>query len=147
VTFYSELNTTTDAQANPLFAPEGRRITLSGGRLTEEIWNSLATPFANTFNASPNTNRLMADAIFPEPGVPFLRYYAFVGNDPAKPDLLLQTPLSATDMARVVKIAVAYDSRPSKRAGQSNRIDTTYEDEVFVRTADPTDPDHSPQCE
>ena len=50
-------------------------------------------------------------------------------------------------MARVVKIEVAFDSRPTKRASQSNRIDTSFESEVFVRTADPTDPEHSPQCE
>ena len=89
----------------------------------------------------------MADAIFAQPGTPFFRYYAFVGNDPAKPELLLQTPLSATDMARAVKIEVAFDSRPSKRAAQPNRIDTSFENEIFVRTADPTDPEHSPQCE
>ena len=147
LTFYTELSSTSDPQGNPLFVPEGRRISLAGGILREEVWNALATPYANTFGGPPNVNRVMADAIFPQPGRPFFRYYAFVGNDPAKAELELQTPLSATDMARTVKIEVAYDSRPSKRAGQSNRIDSSYENEVFVRTADPTDPEHSPQCE
>jgi prepilin-type N-terminal cleavage/methylation domain-containing protein len=147
MTFYSEMNGTTDASGSPLFAPEGRRLTLSSGRLTEEIWNTLASPFANTFAAAPNTNRVMADAISPTSGVPLFRYYAFVGNDPAKAELLLTTPLSATDRARVVKIAVAFDSRPTKLGSQANRIDTSFESEVFVRTADPSDPEHSPQCE
>ena len=147
ITFYSELASTKDGTGLPLFAPEGRRITLAGGRLTEEIWNALATPYANTFNAAPNTSRVVADAVYAQPATPFFRYYAFVGNDPAKPELMLQTPLSATDMARTVKVKVAFDSRPGKRAAQSNRIDTSFESEVFVRTADPTDPEHSPSCE
>lgn len=147
LTFYSELNTTSDAQGNPLFAPEGRRISLAGGTLREEVWSPLANPFANTFSGPPSVNRVMADAIFPQAGRPLFRYYAFIGNDPAKAELLLQTPLSAADKARTVKIEVAYDSRPSKQAGQANRIDSSFENEVFVRTADPTDPEHSPQCE
>jgi prepilin-type N-terminal cleavage/methylation domain-containing protein len=146
MTLYTEMNYTADAQGSPLFAPEGRRLTLTSGKLTEEVWNTLASPFANTFSAAPNTNRVMADGISTTAGVPLFRYYAFVGNDPAKAELLLQTPLSAADMARVVKIAVAFDSRPTKLAGQTNRIDTSFESEVFVRTADPTDPDRSPQC-
>ena len=35
--------------AIPVFAPEGRRITFAAGKITEEIWNTLASPFANTF--------------------------------------------------------------------------------------------------
>jgi prepilin-type N-terminal cleavage/methylation domain-containing protein len=148
MTFYTELNTTTDASGNPLFAPEGRRLTLSSGKLTEEIWNTLsAPPFANTFSALPDTNRVIATALSNTAGVPLFRYYAFVGNDPAKAELLLQTPLSATDRARVVKISIVFDSRPTKLDAQVNRIDTSFESEIFVRTADPTDPEHSPQCE
>lgn len=147
MTFYTELASTTDASGNPLFAPEGRRISLSAGQLSEEVWDTLATPYGNTFSSPANANRVMSPAIFPQSGRPFFRYYGFIGNDPALAELLLQTPLSATDMARVVKIEVAFDSRPTKRAGQSNRIDTGFEAEVFVRTADPSDPEHSPQCE
>jgi prepilin-type N-terminal cleavage/methylation domain-containing protein len=147
ITFYSEIGSTADAQGNPLFAPEGRRIILAGGVLKEEVWNTLASPLANTFAAAPTFGRVLADAIFQSGGTPLFRYYGFVGNDPALPDLLLTTPLSATDMARVVKIEVTFDSRPGKRAGQVNRFDTTFQNQVFVRTADPTDPEHSPQCE
>jgi hypothetical protein len=50
-------------------------------------------------------------------------------------------------MARVVKISIVLDSRPTKLDAQANRIDTSFESEIFVRTADPTDPEHSPQCE
>ena len=147
MTFYTELTSTIDASGNPLFAPEGRRIQLASGKLTEEVWTSLATPFGNTFTAPPNQSRVMSDAIFPQEGKPLFRYYGFIGNDPARAELELMPPLSAADMARVVKIELAFDSRPTKRAGQSNRIDTNFENEIFVRTADPTDPEHSPQCE
>jgi len=147
MTFYSELISSVDASGNPLFAPEGRRISLSGGNLTEEVWSTLGSPFASTFATPPSFTRVMSPAIFPQSGREFLRYYGFIGNDPALAELRLDTPLSAADMARVVKIEVAFDSRPTKRAAQSNRIDTGFVVEVFVRTADPTDPENSPQCE
>ena len=141
MTFYTELGGET-------FAPEGRRITLDGtGKLTEETWSALASPFANTFGVAPTTTRVIATELAPQPGVPFFRYYTFVGLNPAKPTLQLQTPLSAADMARVVKVTASFDSRPSKRSTTQNRLDTSLENEVFVRTADPTDPEHSPQCE
>ena len=46
----------------------------------------------------------------------------------------------------MVKIAVSFDARPGRRRAAKNRTDTTFEGDVFVRTADPTDPEHSPQC-
>ena len=46
-----------------------------------------------------------------------------------------------------MKIEVAFDSRPANLAAQSNRIDTSFRNDVFVRTADPTDPEHSPLCD
>ena len=147
LSFYTELNSTIDVYGNPLFGPEARRITLSGGVLREEVWNSLLSPYASTFNTPANVNRVMAQAIEEQPGRPFFRYFAFVGNDPAKPELELPAPLSDADKARTVKVEVAYDSRPAKRGAQSNRFDTAYENEVFVRTADPTDPEHSPSCD
>ncbi len=146
-----------------VFTPEGRRLRFTNGNtLQESLWTTLSNPPANTFATAPtrNTNLIvgMARAAEDEPAaqngegravgdpVPIFRYYAFLGNDPATPALLLQTPLSATDRARVVKIAISFDARPTRRAGAKNRVDTTFEGDIFVRTADPTDPEHSPQC-
>jgi prepilin-type N-terminal cleavage/methylation domain-containing protein len=145
LTFYTELSA---AQPNgiPNFAPEGRRISFTSNKVVEEVWNSLASPFANTFNAAPSFTRVLADDIYPHAGRPFFRYFTFI-NNPATPDLELVPPISAADKARIVKIDVTFDSRPSSLNAQSNRIDTSLQSEVFVRTADPTDPEHSPLCD
>jgi prepilin-type N-terminal cleavage/methylation domain-containing protein len=140
VSFYSELGDET-------FRPEGRMITLSGGAITERVWNTLANPFANTFAQPSSRTRRLVDDVATSPGVPLFRYYAFEGNNPARPELLLQAPLSATDRARVVKMTVAFESRPGKRVNKADNSDTAFENDVYVRTADPTDPDHSPACD
>jgi len=167
VRFFSELG---DEARN---AEEARRIrfvsdnatnTLAPGNLQETVWPTILNPPVNTFAGTPadmrNLNLIagMARALEDEPPaangegravgapVPVFRYYAFLGNDPATPALLLQTPLSDVDKARVVKISISFDARPTRRRGTKNRFDTTFEGDVYVRTADPTDPEHSPQC-
>lgn len=145
VSFFTELSAA-PANGNPVFAPEGRRFSLASDRITEEVWNTLASPFANTFSGAPSTTRAVADGIFLQGTRPFLKYFTFI-NNPATPDLELVPPLSAADKARVVKIEIAFDSRPSELVAQSNRIDTSFQNDVFIRTADPTDPDHSPLCD
>lgn len=148
VTFYAELGDET-------FQPEIRRITfLSNGSIREEVWTSQtsATPLGFTFPgypASPVRTRIVTSGIVHTNSggvdVPYFRYYAFVGTDPATPALLLTTPLVQSDAARTVRIVVTYDSRPA-RTVQDRAVDTTFANDVYVRTADPTDPTRSPQC-
>jgi prepilin-type N-terminal cleavage/methylation domain-containing protein len=149
------------------FTPEARRLrfvengTTGRGDILEDVWTTLSDPPENTYNGAPTRTRLvmgeMARAMEDQAQesravgdpVPVFRYYGFVGSDPARPDDLLQTPLSATDKARVVRIAVAFDSQPGRPTGglqAREELDTTYENDIYVRTADPTDPLHSPQC-
>ena len=163
--FYSELGGET-------FAPEARRLRFDdpdgdgNGDLNETVWNTLASPPADTYATPPTTTRnvlkgmmrSLEDEAPADNGegraigdpVPVFRYYTFLGNNPATPALRLQTPLSVADRARVVRIAIAFDSLPSRRqgapTGTRSRVDTRFENDVFVRTADPTDPEHSPQC-
>jgi hypothetical protein len=89
---------------------------------------------------------VLVEGVYQQGSRPLFRYFTFI-NNPARPDLELIPPLDSDDMARVVKIEVAFDARPTKRTGQTNRVDSSFEDEVFVRTADPTDPEHSPLCD
>jgi prepilin-type N-terminal cleavage/methylation domain-containing protein len=145
LSFFTELSA---AQANgsPVFSPEGRRISLASNKVTEEVWNTLSNPFTNTFTVPPSSTRVLAEDIYPHAGRPFFRYFTFI-NNPATPDLELVPPISAADKARIVKIEITFDSRPTNLKLQSNRIDTSFQSEVFVRTADPTDPEHSPLCD
>jgi type II secretory pathway pseudopilin PulG len=146
VTYYSELGGET-------YQPEIRQLSYSAGTVTEKVWNSTGTAPNFTFPGYPNTpsvNRQLVTKIAQAPNgsgsLPFFRYYTYLGNDPATPAQLLTTPLSTADEARVVRMVIAFDARPSKRGSTQNREDSTFENEVFVRTSDPTDPDHSPQC-
>ena len=160
----TEMDVIGAAASDDVFDPERRSIRLetetvgseSRVRLNEYVWNNYASTGAHDRKTTliDYVGRALEDEPAAANGegravgapVPILRYYAFLGNDPATPALLLQTPLSATDRARVVKIAVSFDARPGRRRTTKNRTDTTFEGDIFVRTADPTDPEHSPQC-
>lgn len=142
ITFYADL-------ANTTFVPQQRDLQYANGALTERSYAGTATggapPF--TFSRTPARTRVVLDKLQlrQERGadVPFFRYYSFDGNDPIRPSRLLATPLSATDAARVVQVSVSFAALPSRIGGTTAEPFTA---NVYVRTADPTDPDHSPLC-
>jgi type II secretory pathway pseudopilin PulG len=143
ITFYGDL-------ANSTFTPEQRDLTYSGGTLTERVYPGTPTgaqpPF--TFARTPSRtrvvlNRMQLQRTARGVDVPFFRFYSFDGNDPIRPSRLLTTPLSANDAQRVVQVSVSYAALPSRGAGT---IPEPFTANVYVRTADPTDPDHSPLC-
>lgn len=82
---------------------------------------------------------------------PLFDYYRF-SSAPVKPDDRLQPPLDLDDaddddeLERVVRIVASFDARPTRGPRTREAIDTRFETDIFVRTADPTDPDHSPSC-
>lgn len=144
VTFYADL-------ANTTFVPQRRDLSFVSGTLTERGYTGTASagPPPFTFASTPSRTRVIADKLqlTTKAGVnvPFFRYYMFDGNDPIRPSKLLATPLSASDAARVVQITVSYAARPS-RLGASASSAEAFTANVYIRTADPTDPDHSPLC-
>jgi hypothetical protein len=73
-----------------------------------------------------------------------LRYYPFDGINTIRPARLLASQLIAADAQRVVQVTVAFQALPSR--GGSGTTGEPFTANVFVRTADPTDPDHSPLC-
>jgi len=77
--------------------------------------------------------------------IPFLRYYAYNTAVPPRPSLLLPTPLSATDAARVARIEVAFKTMPPGRAPLVVS-GSTLQNEIYVRVADPNDPAPTPTC-
>lgn len=139
VVFYADLE-------NRAFVPEQRELSYANGSITERAWRGTQTgsqpPF--TFDRTPWRTRVVLDHVQPQGSAPFLRYYMFDGSDPIRPSRLLSTPLSASDAARVVLITVAYGSLASR--GGSATTAEPFTANVYVRTADPTDPDHSPLC-
>lgn len=141
MTFYADLS-------NRAFVPEQRVLSYSNGTLTETSYAGRASgtgsgaPF--TFSSTPSRTRAVLDRMQLVGTTPFFRYYSFDSNNPIRPANLLRTPLSASDAQRVVQITVTFAALPSR--GGSGTIAEPSTANVYVRTADPTDPDHSPLC-
>jgi prepilin-type N-terminal cleavage/methylation domain-containing protein len=143
VTFYADLADTT-------FVPQKRDLTFAGGTLTERDYTGTpqAGPPPYSFSGTPSRTRVIARNLANQKQgaatVPFFTYYSFNAANPVRPANLLAVPLSAADMARVVQVTVAFAALPSR--GASALAAEPFTANVFVRTADPTDPDHSPLC-
>ena len=146
------------------FTPEARRLTYDSGTITERVWTTLAADPAKTFLSAPTYTRTMLANMAPsrkapDELVPVFRYFTFLGN-PGTPVQEVTPPPNGSvgdvDRPRVVRIVVSFDSRPTRRGSQPlnqgasdsfvNRFNSTFENDVYVRTADPNDPTHSPQC-
>jgi hypothetical protein len=145
ITFYADLADTT-------FVPEQRDLVFANGTLTEQDYPGTATggqpPFR--FAATPSRTRVILDRLqLVSSGgttIPFFRYYSFDGNDPIRPSNLLTTPLSSDDAAHVVQVSVSFAALPSRGGGLSGQVAEPFAANVFIRTADPSDPQHSPLC-
>jgi len=167
ISFYTELGADTAS-----FSPQARRLAYvagapgQNGSLVETVWDTVeirttAEETASaTFGRTPDRVRtLIADMALardiddhdadgnPDELVPLFRYFRFTdGADPATPDQELQPPLDSAEMARVVRIAVTFDARPTRGPLSRNALDTRFATDIFARTADPADPDNSPAC-
>jgi Tfp pilus assembly protein PilW len=143
VTFYADL-------ADTNFVPQKRDLTFSSGTLTERDYNGSPSsgnpPY--TFSSTPARTRVLGTNLVQQKNgtttVPYFTYYSFNSANPVRPANLLAVPLSAADMARVVQISVAFAALPAR--GVTSLSAEPFTANVFVRTADPTDPDHSPLC-
>lgn len=157
VTFYGDLKDTyTDSSSTwgtNVFVPVKRDLIYANGTLTEYVYTGSANTnknatFPYTFATTPSLVRVIIDkiALRQQGGVtiPFFKYYSFDSNDPIRPSNLLATPLADTDRDNVVQITVNFQALPTRVASTSPGEPFTAD--VFVRTADPTDPKHSPLC-
>lgn len=166
--FYTDLGDHTAG-----FFPEARKLRLVAGAsgqnssLVEDVWDTVvvrptrAQTAADTFGRPPSRTRTViadmslaidtddrdADSNKTE-FRPLFEYFRFlnVNPNPVTPDDRLTTPLNEAAMERVVRIVATFDARPTRSPRTRNQLDTRFETDVFVRTADPTDPDNSPSC-
>lgn len=143
VRFYADLASTT-------FVPERRVLTYAGGALTQRDYAGRASggspPY--TFSASPSRTRVILDrmtlASLSGTPIPFFTYYGFDGSTPPQPTREFPVPLSDADRAQVVQMRVSFMALPARASSSSTGEPFTAE--IFVRTADPSDPEHSPLC-
>ena len=79
-------------------------------------------------------------------GVPLLRFFGFDANLPASVNQPITAPVSVADSRRVVQVNVSFVARPTRATAASAR-DSTFQQAVFFRTADPTDPLKGAKCQ
>lgn len=147
VTFYADF--TDGTTGNP---PQRRTLTFSNGTIVEKVEDGTGAPPATQWLTAPRVSTLLedvgTDASLPAAANgtrPVFRYYSF-NQDPV-PQLVgpLATPLSATDLAKVVKISINFGVRRSG-APASEAPRTVMQDDVYIRSADPNLPSPSPLC-
>jgi prepilin-type N-terminal cleavage/methylation domain-containing protein len=150
ITFYTDLGGDTPKL-------QRRTITYSSGTVYETDYNVAGTiPTAPTFTLA-RSNWVIADRLAPavdpvtNQPIPFFRYYAFTQN-PVTPSQWLNTTgpsyvLADASKPSVVKVSIAFLVNPLRGPGvQGNKSLSTFQNDVYVRTSDASDPDHSPQC-
>jgi Tfp pilus assembly protein PilW len=138
--FYS--NTGNDAEP-----PQRRRIYFTGTALKEDLWKGtfdLATGAVN-FPVNPTSTRYLVRPVVAVPGTPIFSYWGFDANLPASVNQPIAVPVTATNAQKVVQVDISFVARPSNAKAASDR-DSTFQQSVFFRTADPTDPAKGPKC-
>jgi prepilin-type N-terminal cleavage/methylation domain-containing protein len=135
--------------------PQLRHVYLSGTSVKEDMWpgrvdTSPASMTGVAFDTPKQTRTLVSDIAL-VPGVPLFRYYGFDANLPAAVNQQLAPPLSTDSDAvnyigKVVQIDVSFVARPSKATAASKR-DATFQQSVYFRTADATDPSKGAKCD
>jgi prepilin-type N-terminal cleavage/methylation domain-containing protein len=113
------------------------------GRIIEEVRRGTGTPPNVTFPSSPSTSRVVvADIERAGSGAPIFRYFKY--DAPNSPNMVeLSRPVASSQRDLTVRVDVAFDSYPKGGEGNARVV---YADQAFIRTADPTDPEHSPKC-
>ncbi len=138
--FYA--NTGTDADA-----PQQRRIYLSGNAIKEDLWKGTFDLVTGTvkFPVNPTSTRTLVSPVALVSGTPLFSYWGFDANLPASVNQVIPVPVSATNAQKVVQVDISFVARSYGAKAASSR-DSTFQQSVFFRTADPTDPAKGPKC-
>jgi prepilin-type N-terminal cleavage/methylation domain-containing protein len=127
--------------------PQKHHIYIQGTALKEDTWQGTGSISNVIFpvNATPTT-RTLVDPVALVPGVALFRFYGFDANLPASVNQPIAVPVSVPDSRRVVQVNVSFVARPT-RATAAGARDSTFQQAVFFRTADPTDPVKGAKCQ
>ena len=149
VEFYADLgdNNSRPSPGTDVFRPDRFRLTYDpvARKIVEQVYEGSSSPAPPNQTFTLRRTRTLLENVDLITGKPFLRYYAFTGTEPIAPSRQLPVPLNSDDRARVVQIAVSYVARPTS-GSLSGRRATWFENFVYVRTSDPSDPTRSPLC-
>jgi prepilin-type N-terminal cleavage/methylation domain-containing protein len=147
ISFYADL--TDGTPTNPI-----KQRTLSYDSTTDTITETV-TPSAGTyptltFTGTPTSSPLLTKVkrILESDGTtlrPIFRYYGYQTGTTNGTLVQLSAPLSATDIKRVAEIKVGFRSF-ALRPISNDKDSTVLEDDVYTRTAVPTELQGAPEC-
>ena len=126
--------------------PQKHHIYVQGTVLKEDTWQGTGSVSNVSFPAMPTQTRVLLDPVGLVAGVPLFRFYGFDANLPASVNQAIAAPVSVADSRRVVQVNVSFVARPTNATAASGR-DSTFQQAVFFRTADPTDPMKGAKCQ
>jgi prepilin-type N-terminal cleavage/methylation domain-containing protein len=153
--FYTDF---TDAGKPTTVAPELHVLTYDAAthRLIERDYTGTVTLNKNVYTytyptaaSTPARSKILLDNVIPlAAGTPIFAYYTYSTATPPRPDSPLAAPptgMLAADTARVARITVNFRALTTSNV---NKLDgsSVFQDEVYVRAADPNDEAPTPTC-
>jgi prepilin-type N-terminal cleavage/methylation domain-containing protein len=113
-------------------------------------WDKTTTPWTPVVPAAPSKTRVIATDIVPKDATtPIFAYYAYTNDPTPAPTLSLSTAgaggMSVADLMRVARIDVTFTALPNK-GKDTSPAKVLFQDEVYVRAADPNDDAPTPTC-
>lgn len=129
--------------------PERHQLTLAAGDLTLRRWVGTraaagVTPSV-TYPVSPTSTSTLLENVQPVGAAPLFRYYSWGAGTSPTPSTLMTTPITGANLTLPVKIAIGFAALPDRAFNTSKPI-ATFDDSVYTRLADPTDPTHGQAC-
>ncbi len=102
-----------------------------------------------TAASTPARTKVLLENVVPvDAATPIFSYYTYSATKPPRPDLQLAAPATgmvAADTARVARIAVNFRALTTPDVTRT-RDSSVFQDEVYVRAADPNDEAPTPTC-
>jgi prepilin-type N-terminal cleavage/methylation domain-containing protein len=148
VTFYADLTDGTSV-ANPI---KQRQLSWSSttNTITETVTPSAGTYPALTFTGTATSTPLLTNVqqiLDPPSNTPraIFRFYGYQTGTTNGTLVQLGTPLSSTDLGRVALVKVGFRSFAA-RPISNDKNSTVLEDDVYTRTAVPTELQGAPEC-
>jgi prepilin-type N-terminal cleavage/methylation domain-containing protein len=140
--FYRDIAAKSGTNNTAAFKPDQHTYQLTGNTITD-VMNAGVGTYPNVTFPVASRPRLIATYVALQPATPLFTYYAYQPNgtiDPTKP---LPTPLSATDITRVVQIRIRFLTRPTDGSNDKS-VQASFDDSVTtslpITAPKPTDP-------
>jgi prepilin-type N-terminal cleavage/methylation domain-containing protein len=97
---------------------------------------------------SPSSTKVLLDNVIPYQTVPIFRYYAYDDSvTPPRPDAQLTGSLTQAQQATIARIDITFKALPEHATSPSaQNAGSVFQDEVYVREADPNAVAPTPTC-